>query len=476
MGKKLKYTLCVIIALMLLLPMTQFRLEVFDQAPLEGLSTAEKPAFNREDYWSLKWQNDYDKYLNDNFGFRPFFIRLINQVNYSLFNVSKAPGVVIGKNGQLFIESYIDEYIGRNFIGRSAISENVRKIRVLQDSMKRRGKDLIVVFAPGKASFYPDCIPDNYLHKKKDSTNYKTYVGLFKEKGVNFIDMNKWFTENREKFRYPVYTRYGTHWNHYGMSLAFDSILHYIGQKHRVKIRDFDCSVVNYNSKLTGNDYDVGVLMNLLKPVEKEAEPYPVYRFGLTRGTVRPNVLAVGDSYWWCLVGDDLPIQFFQNDDYWFYNRDLIVRNNKTDNEVKNLNLSASVYDRDAVVLIATEATYYMFPYGFVDKAYELYCKDNSRRYNEIVEGMISNREWYHSVVNKAIDHCIFVDEQIRKDAEYILSDELIRTKDLLEKNIADIKKNADWMADIRKKAKENGISEEEQIRRDAQWLLDQKK
>ncbi|MGZ4036512.1 MAG: hypothetical protein ACXVPQ_01715, partial [Bacteroidia bacterium] len=188
----------------------------------------------------------------------------------------------------------------------------------------------------------------------------------------------------------------------------------------------------------------------------------------------KPNTLVVGDSYWWCLVGDDLPIQFFSSDDYWFYNRDLIVRNSKTDNEVKNLNYSASLYNRDVVILMATEATYYMFPYGFVDKGYELYCKDNSKRYNEIVDGMVRNREWYHSVVNKAIDHCIFVDEQIKKDAEYILSDELINTKDALEKNIESIRKNADWMADIKKKAKEKGITEDQQIKEDAQWLLDQ--
>jgi hypothetical protein len=459
---------------MLLLPLVQFQTSMFEVAPLEGLNAAEKPQFKKQDYLDLKWQESYSKFINDNFGFRSFFVRMINQVRFSLLNSTKAPGVVIGKQGQLFIESYIDEYIGRNFIGRSKIQETVRKIRVLQDSLKSRNKDLIVVFAPGKASFYPEYIPGRYMRKTKDSTNYKVYAELFSKQQVNFIDLNKWFVENKNKFKYPVYTKYGTHWNHYGMTLAFDSILKYIEKKRKLNLPDFEYGVVNYNSNLKGNDYDVGILMNLLNPIKKEAEPYPVYKFKVTRGAYKPNTLVVGDSYWWCLLGDDLPIRFFSYDDYWFYNRDLITRNNKTDNEVKNLNLSASLYDREVIILMATEATYYMFPYGFVDKAYALYCNDNSKRYNEIVAGMSNDREWYHAVVNKAIDHCIFVDEQIRKDAEYILSDEIVKTKEGIEKNIESIKKNEAWMADIKKKAKENGILEEEQIRKDAQWLLEQ--
>jgi len=109
-----KYILIIIIAFALFVPMTQMNLNLFGVQTLEGgISIAEKPEFKRENYWNLTWQEDFSKYVNDNFGFRTWYVRLINQIRYSFFNHTKAPGVVIGKNGELFIESYIDDYIGK---------------------------------------------------------------------------------------------------------------------------------------------------------------------------------------------------------------------------------------------------------------------------------------------------------------------------------------------------------------------------
>ncbi len=476
MNTGFKYFLITLIVIALFTPLLQFKLDVFETTKLDGdLNIAQKPEFKKEDYWSLKWQEDYTKYYNDNFGFRPWFVRLINQFRFSFLHMTKAPGVVIGKNGELFIESYIDDYIGRNYIGKNKISENVTKIKALQDSLKARGKDLIVVFAPGKASFYPELIPDTYINKKKDSTNYKVYADLFQQNAVNFMDLNKWFVDNKTKFKYPVYPKNGTHWNHYGMSLALDTLLKYIEKKRKINLPDFDFSVVNYNSNLKGNDYDVGILLNLLSPVEKEACPYPAYKFQVTKGYTKPDVLIVGDSYWWCMVGEDLPIKFFREDEYWFYNKDQYIHNEKRA-AVKDLNLSASLVQRDVIVLMATEATFYMFPYGFVDRAYKLYCADNSKRYNEITADMLRNKEWFNNIVTKAVDNCLFVDEQIKRDAEYIISDELFKYQEEIEKNIQSIKNNEKWMSDIKNKAKENGVTEEEQIKKDAQWLFEQNK
>lgn len=476
MAQRYKYFLVALIAVILFIPLLQFKLEVFETEPLQGdITIAQKPEFKKEDYWELKWQENYNQYLNDNFGFRAWFVRLVNQVRYSLFNTTKAPGVVIGKEGELFIESYIDDYIGKNFIGTKKINQNVTKIKQLQDSLKARGIDLLVVFAPGKASYYPELIPDTYLRKKKDSTNYSVYADLFHKNKVNFIDFNKWFCDNKSKFKHPVYPKYGTHWNHYGMTLALDSIIQYIDITRKVNLPDFDYSVVNYNTNLKGNDYDVGVLMNLLYPIEKDANPYPVYKIKGGKGYTRPDVLVVGDSYWWCMVGDNLPIKFFREDEYWFYNKDQYIHNEKR-NPVKELNLSASLARRDVIILMATEATFYMFPYGFADNAWTLYCADNSKRRNEIITDIKRNSEWLASIEKKAKDNGFTTDKQLMLDAEYILSEELMKPVETIESVIDRIKADVNWMKDIKKKAIDNAITEEEQIKRDAQWLLDQNK
>lgn len=476
MATRIKYYLVTLIAVVLLSSMLQFKMEIFQTEPLQGdISIAKKPEFKKEDYWNLKWQEDYNKYLNDNFGFREWFVRLINQVRYSFFNCTTAPGVVIGKENELFIESYINDFIGRSFIGKSKILENVNMISTLQDSLKARDIDLIVVFAPGKASYYPELIPDYYLSKKKDSTNYFVYSTLFLEKKVNYIDLNKWFCDNKTKFKHPVYPKNGTHWNHYGMSLALDTLIKYIEKKRNINLPEFDFSLVNYNTNLKGNDYDIGILMNLLSPIEKDPNPYPVYKFKNVEGQTKPDVLVVGDSYWWCQVGDDLPIHFFREDEYWFYNRDQLIRNGKR-SPVKDLNLSASLAKRNVIVLMATEATFYMFPYGFIDNAYKLYCNNNSKRLNEIIADIKRNTEWYNTIVKKAEENKFSVEKQLALDAEYILSDEILKPVESIESISERIRKDENWMKDIKKKAIENNITEEEQLRRDAEWMKNEQK
>ena len=44
----------------------------------------------------------------------PISVRAKNQLVFSLFGGSAAPGVVIGRNGQLFEQFYIDEFCARD--------------------------------------------------------------------------------------------------------------------------------------------------------------------------------------------------------------------------------------------------------------------------------------------------------------------------------------------------------------------------
>ena len=330
-----------------------------------------------------------------------------------------------------------------------------------------------MVFAPGKASFYPELLPNTYLSKKKDSTNYNVYAKTFQAKQVNFIDFNKWFFENKSNFKYSVYPKYGTHWNHYGMTLALDSIIKYIEHKRHIDIPDLNYDIVNYNSKLKGNDFDVGILMNLWSPIKQDINPYPFYKVAEGNHFTKPDALIVGDSYWWCVVGDDLPKKFFREDEYWFYNRDVVFQNNQQKDKVKEVNLSTSLAQRDVIILMATEATFYMFPYGFVDNAYRLYCSDNSKRLNEIKNDIKQNKEWFDKVSAKAAENKITIEKQMQLDAEYILCDELLKPKASFDDIIKMIKNDPKWMEDIKANAKKNNISIEEQLKKDAQWQLD---
>jgi hypothetical protein len=113
-----------------------------------------------------------------------------------------------------------------------------------------------------------------------------------------------------------------------------------------------------------------------------------------------------------------------------------------------------------------------MFPYGFVDNAYKLYCTDNSKRLNELIANIKNDKPWFESVNKKAIEHKITIEAQLKIEAEYLLSEELLNSKESVEDIIIRIKSDETWMNQIKKKAAEKNISEEQQIKEDAQWMF----
>ena len=77
----------------------------------------------------------------------------------------------------------------------------------------------------------------------------------------------------------------------------------------------------------------------------------------------------------------------------------------------------------------------------------------------------------------KAKKENISEEEQVWKDAQWKFeNDNKPKEEETLESIIAYIKTDQAWMKDIKAKAKKTKISVEEQIKKDAQWKLEQSK
>src|SRR5690554_7205128 len=86
-----KKILFVGIVILLTLPMLQQTTGFFEPEPLKGdFVVLEKPTLTSENWWSGEFQEEYEGYMNQNIGFRPFFVRTYNQMQFSLFNQAKA--------------------------------------------------------------------------------------------------------------------------------------------------------------------------------------------------------------------------------------------------------------------------------------------------------------------------------------------------------------------------------------------------
>ena len=77
------------------------------------------------------------------------------------------------------------------------------------------------------------------------------------------------------------------------------------------------------------------------------------------------------------------------------------------------------------------------------------------------------------SIVKKADENKVSVEVQLKMDAEYVLSEELAEPKETIEQIVERIKKDETWMKEIRKKANANNVAVEQQIIEDAKWSFE---
>jgi hypothetical protein len=147
MENKAKRNLMIFWMVILFVPFIQWGLHLFKGGELKGgVVIAPDVEFSLAGWINGDYQREKEKYFNDQFGFRNDFVRLHNQIGYSLFKKMNANGVVVGKDSYLFEKPYIECLFGENYVGDSIIIDRVRKLKMLRDTFNRMGKHLVVVF------------------------------------------------------------------------------------------------------------------------------------------------------------------------------------------------------------------------------------------------------------------------------------------------------------------------------------------
>lgn len=428
---KIRGTLFIIVLILLILPFIQNKSGIIKLELLKGsVAQPEKKYFSIKDWFSGDYQLAEEKYLNETFGFRSSFIRVNNQIAFSLFDKAKANGVIIGKNNYLYEENYIKAYYGTDFIGIDSIKHRIERLKFLQDTLKKLNKTLIVVFAAGKGSFYPEYFPKEFI-KEKGKTNVEYHVKLAKEVGLNYIDFNQYFIENKSTSKYPLYPKYGIHWSNYGTCLAADSMIKYIE-----KIRNIDMPNLYWkdvkleNAKET--DYDIGDGMNLLFYLRSNKMAYPDIQIESDSGKIKPSALVVADSYYWPMFGTSFT-KALSNDHFWFYNQQVYPDFYQNGLMTSQVNLKEEIEKHDIIFIMATEATLPDLGWGFIENAYDLFKGVKKKlvfdaeflRKMEIKRKYIlTDEKWMEDIKRKAILNKISVDSMLTLDIIWIIQNE----------------------------------------------------
>ena len=379
MGKIQKRLLFIVLIAIMLLPFAQSQFNYFTFRPMDGAyELADQPQlkwFTWKSWLNEKFQHDYNKSIEDNVGFRNLLLRLNNQIDYTFFRRTLTKKAIIGKSDCLYEEGYILDYNGQNFVGMDSVQNELGRVKWVQDYLKNeKNIDLILVFEPGKASFFPEFIPARYHAENKTISNYLYYTQECKLLKINYLDLNAWFLSMKATSKYPLFPKYGVHWSTFGMCLAADTLVKFIETTRGVDMQNPYWKEMNITDELKDVDFDLELTLNLLFPLPHEKMAYPILAFENDAGKIKPRVLTIADSYYWSIYNSKIPEQVFSKHEFWYYNRTIypdiwgdkaVYVDHTKDKEM--------IEKQDVILVMVTEMNLNRSFFGFFDNLYKMY-------------------------------------------------------------------------------------------------------
>lgn len=479
MGKKGLHIIFYLLLLLVMVPALQMLFQIFDEKPLHGaFNEAEKPVFSKENWMKGIFQLKAENYLKDKAGFRNFFIRLQNQIDFSLFRQANAEGAVVGKDNQLFEYDYIRSWLALDYPGDYFAEKKFQRMKFIQEYLKReKNIDLIFVFEPGKASFYPEYLPERFTRQKKGPSTYDQFRQKAVDAGIDFIDLHQYFLQLKPGSKYPLFPKYGTHWSVYGMSFAADSILNLIKNRRGANLVEVKTDTIETSYIPRDTDDDVLKTMNLLFPLKGEKLAYPAFSFDTVHRGDKPMVLVIADSYYWNFFNTRIPKYVFGNEAFWYFNSLVYPDYYFKPTFTKDLNFKAEIEKQQVILVMITERFVHKGDWKFIDQLCGLYAP---HFFHDPVYTNINNimqvEEWYSDIISKSAKNGRPLEESLIDEGKFIYLKEdtagyiLNFGIEHYEKMIAN---DTAWFSAVQLKARKKNISDEEMLHADAIYMLE---
>jgi len=349
----------------------------------DAVSEATSLKFSFASWFDGSFQKKYEENLKTYSNFGKKLTPLKNQIDYLLFNKINVNGFTFGKDHYIFSTGYIDAYLGRDYAGDKVITEKIRKAKVIQDTLKKKGIDVIYIFAPGKGTFCTEYLPSKYNRLSRHLTNYETYIAKSREYNINYIDFQSWFLKIKPLSKYPLFPQFGHHWSYYGECLAADSIIRYIEKIHNCSLPHLTWSNVEYPSEPKVRDGDIIKKANLMKEPVSIPMAYPDLQYTAGKEAKPIKVLGIGDSYYRGFLYLGVMQNVFDNGEFWYYYNTVVPETNPV-KEVWEYDLKEKIEENKVILILNSDGNLPRMGSGFIEDAYLLYT--NPKEYKKYYE------------------------------------------------------------------------------------------
>lgn len=292
------------------------------QAPLSSL--------NVSNYLTGKFQRKFEKISTQNFYKHDWSVQAHNEWDYRVWNHLNVYDAVMGENGYLFEQSYIDNLYGKHFLEKEEYLNGQKEMIILVDSLlKSRSKQLVFLMMPSKSFLYPEQIPDYQENYVPSSHTHDLFLEFAESKDLLVLNFLDYF--QKVKLPYPSFTKQGIHLSEYAESIVLDSLLSFLEAEIEVDLFDYKFTNLRTQKNPRGRDADIGQALNLFSSIPFSEEL--AYRdFNLIRrdSVNIPDVLVIGDSFYWGFYSTIKNFFLFGNHEFWYRNHEMFSKEIKT--------------------------------------------------------------------------------------------------------------------------------------------------
>lgn len=323
--------------------------------------------------------------------------KIKNKYEYSFFGKINLEGFYEGKQGYIFQEATTKNYFGDDYKGVDSIKEEVRKAKLVADSLEAYGIKLLLIFAPCKESVYPEFLPESVLRTKKKLRNYETYVAECSRQSVGFLDFVQLFGDLKKKAKAPLFPKSGSHWSYFAECFVVDTTIKRMEHLLNTDLPNIICDHFALYPTARFRDADIFLKSGLDLPITEQLAYAENIGYTST-ATERPQeILAVGDSYFRGFFYLSAMQTAFGNSVQWYYNNSIIPES-PANKEVWELDLKSEILKHKAIVILCNETNLTSLGNGFIDNAYRMF-NDPQTYYHDKKESDLLNK--YRKMIRK---------------------------------------------------------------------------
>ena len=210
------------------------------------------------------YPNQFERYFNDQFGWRDQLVYYHNLLKLRLFDISPNIWVIAGLDGWFFFNDHgsYQDYLPSYLLDELHLERYVQILIDRSDWLESMGSHYLVLPIPNKVDVYTEYLPARIGQYKKTG-QYDQLVRKLKKNGQFelFVDVKASLMEAKQS--HQVYFKSDTHWNEIGVAAVYAQMAKRLA-KWFPKIKPLNVSSTNEGEKYSG---DLVHMLNLQQSI-----------------------------------------------------------------------------------------------------------------------------------------------------------------------------------------------------------------